>query len=182
MEDAVNEFARFPGIGKKTALRLVLHLLKQNEKDVLQFAQVIQKLKQEIHFCKNCFNIADEYVANNGLCAICINPKRDHSVICVVETLRDYIAVESTNQYFGEYHILGGVISPIEGIGPDQLHVNALIEKVNNGNYLEIIMALNPTMEGDTTIFYITKKNIQGGYKNYNHCQGNIFRRGIRIY
>ncbi|MFI5172368.1 MAG: recombination mediator RecR, partial [Chitinophagales bacterium] len=121
MDNAVNEFAKLPGIGRKTALRLVLHLMKQKKEDAELFADAIVKLKTEIHFCRNCFNIADEA---NALCSICNNPKRNHSVICVTENLRDLIAIENTNQYHGEYHILGGVISPIEGIGPDQLHLD----------------------------------------------------------
>lgn len=155
MENAVNQFARLPGIGKKTALRLVLHLLKESKNEVNEFSDAILKLKTEIHFCENCFNITD---GENKLCSICENVRRDHQTICVVETLRDLIAIESTNQYSGEYHVLGGVISPIEGIGPDQLNIEQLIKKANSGNYREMIMALNPTIEGDTTVFYITKK------------------------
>lgn len=155
MENAVNEFSKLPGIGKKTALRLVLHLLKQSEQDARVFADAIVKLKTEIHFCSNCFNISDHA---NSLCSICSNTRRDHSIICVVETLRDLIAIESTNQFSGEYHVLGGVISPIEGIGPGQLTIDPLVKKANGGKYAELIMALNPTIEGDTTVFYITKK------------------------
>ena len=153
MENAVNEFAKLPGIGKKTALRLVLHLLKVSNNDVKTFTAAISELKENIHFCTNCNNISDD-----TLCSICANPHRDHSVVCVVETLRDLIAIENTNQYTGEYHILGGVISPMEGIGPDELHIASLIEKSRSGHIREIIMALNPTIEGDTTVFYITKK------------------------
>lgn len=153
MEQAVQEFAKFPGIGKKTALRLVLHLLKQNEDSVQQFIAAVNNLKHGIHFCKNCFNIADDV-----LCSICANPARDNTTICVVENIRDLIAIESTNQYRGKYHVLGGVISPIEGIGPEQLQIESLLKKLNNGNVKETIMALNPTIEGDTTVFYITKK------------------------
>ncbi|HRH54275.1 MAG TPA: recombination mediator RecR [Chitinophagales bacterium] len=155
MEQAVNAFAKLPGIGKKTALRLVLHLLKQKKEDVDVFASAMLKLKTDIHFCPNCNNISD---LAGTLCTICSNNKRDHKIICVIESLRDLIAIESTNQFFGEYHILGGVISPMEGIGPEQLFLEKLIEKANSGNYNEIIMALNPNIEGDTTIFYITKK------------------------
>jgi len=172
MEQAVNEFARLPGIGKKTALRLVLHLLKQRDEEVSSFADAMLKLKSEVHFCKNCFNIAD---SDSELCSICSNPRRDHSIICVVETLRDLIAIESTNQYNGEYHILGGVISPIEGIGPDQLHINELVKKANDGNYKELIMALNPTIEGDTTVFYITKKIANSGLKVTTIARGISF-------
>ncbi len=155
MEQAVNEFAKLPGIGKKTALRLVLHLLNQKQNDVQQFSESLMQLKTEIRFCKNCYNIADD---ENALCSICKNPSRDHHTICVIESLRDLIAIENTDQYRGEYHILGGIISPIEGIGPEQLHLDSLIKKVESGQYKEIIMALNPTIEGDTTVFYITKK------------------------
>lgn len=155
MENAVNEFAKLPGIGKKTALRLVLHLLKQKKEDVAAFSDALNKLKTEIHFCPSCFNITDH---ENQLCTICADQKRDHGLICVVENLRDLIAIENTNQFNGEYHVLGGVISPIEGVGAEQLHIDELIHKGNSGKYREIIMALNPTIEGDTTIFYITKK------------------------
>lgn len=153
MENAVQEFAKFPGIGKKTALRLVLYLLKQSDADVQQFTGSVKALKEGIHFCTNCFNIADD-----KLCSICKNPARDHSIICVVENIRDLIAIESTNQYRGLYHVLGGVISPIEGVGPDQLHIDELLHRIQNGEAKEIIMALNPTIEGDTTVFYITRK------------------------
>ncbi len=155
MEQAVTAFAKLPGIGKKTALRLVLHLLKQRNEEVQDFATAILKLKTDIHFCPNCNNISDHI---NALCSICNNGKRDHKIICVVESLRDLIAIESTNQFFGEYHIIGGVISPMEGVGPENLYLPKLIEKANSGNYTELIMALNPNIEGDTTIFYITKK------------------------
>lgn len=153
MEQAVDEFAKFPGIGKKTALRLVLHLLRQQENTVQHFADTILKLKQNIHPCKNCFNIADD-----TLCSICANPARDHTTVCVIENIRDLIAIESTNQYRGVYHVVGGVISPIEGIGPEQLQIEPLLKKLNSGTVKEVIMALNPTIEGDTTVFYITKK------------------------
>jgi len=155
MEQAVTAFAKLPGIGKKTALRLVLHLLKQRNEDVQDFAASILKLKTDIYFCPNCNNISDHV---NALCAICNNGKRNHKIICVVESLRDLIAIENTNQFFGEYHIIGGVISPMEGVGPENLYLPKLIEKANSGNFTELIMALNPNIEGDTTIFYITKK------------------------
>jgi len=153
MENAVNEFAKLPGIGKKTALRLVLYLLKVNDGDVKSFTLAVNDLKENIRYCSNCYNIADDV-----LCSICSNPRRDHAVVCVVESVRDLIAIENTNQYNGEYHILGGVISPIEGVGPEELHINSLLEKVAKGDIREIIMALNPTIEGDTTVFYMTKK------------------------
>ncbi len=172
MENAVNEFAKLPGIGKKTALRLVLHLLKQKHDDVQSFADSLIKLKTEIHFCRNCFNISDQ---EHQLCSICNNQKRNHAIICVTENLRDLIAIENTNQYNGEYHILGGVISPIEGIGPEQLHLDELINKANSGNYKELIMALNPTIEGDTTIFYLTKKITETNIKITTIARGISF-------
>ena len=153
IEEAVAEFEKLPGIGKKTALRLVLYLLKQDVRRVEQFSQVIEKMRKEIHFCKICHNISDQEI-----CSICSNLKRDASVICVVETIRDVIAIESTNQYHGLYHVLGGVISPIEGIGPDELKIESLIQRCASGEVKEVVMALNPTIEGDTTIFYISKK------------------------
>jgi recombination protein RecR len=151
IQQAVEEFERLPGIGKKTALRLVLHLLKQDEMSVDQFTHTISKMRHEIRYCKNCFNLADE-----EYCAICANPRRDQSVICVVENIRDVIAIESTDQYHGVYHVLGGVISPLDGIGPDALKIDALIERCKAAK--EVIMALSPTIEGDTTIYYISKK------------------------
>jgi len=153
IEDAVGEFTKLPGIGKKTALRLVLHLLKQPLKDAEQFGSTIIKMRREIKFCRNCHNVAD-----TDLCAICLNPARDHSLVCVVETLRDVIAIENTNQYNGIFHVLGGIISPIDGVGPDSLNIESLVEKAKNGSIKEVIMALNPTMEGDTTIFYLSKR------------------------
>lgn len=153
IEDAVGEFCKLPGIGKKTALRLVLHLLKQPTKDTEQFGSTIVRMRQEIKFCRNCHNVAD-----SEQCSICLNPARDHSIVCVVETLRDVIAIENTNQYNGIFHVLGGIISPIDGIGPDSLNIETLVEKAKSGGIKEVIMALNPTMEGDTTIFYLSKR------------------------
>ncbi len=153
LENAVNEFARLPGIGKKTALRLVLHLLKQDEKDVAQFAEVIAKMRSEIKFCQRCFNVAD-----GDICSICANSLRRQDMICVVENIRDVIAIESTQQYSGTYHVLGGVISPLDGIGPDQLTIESLISRVQKEKTGEIIFALNPNIQGDTTIYYIQKK------------------------
>lgn len=155
MEQAVAAFAKLPGIGKKTALRLVLHLLKQSPEEVSSFSNAVLKLKTNIFFCPNCNNISDHA---KELCSICANKKRNHKIICVIESMRDLIAIESTNQFFGEYHIIGGVISPMDGVGPENLQLSTLIEKANSGNYDELIMALNPNIEGDTTIFYITKK------------------------
>jgi len=153
LENAVNEFAKLPGIGKKTALRLVLHLLKQNNSDVAQFSEVISKMRCEIKFCQRCFNVAD-----GDICSICANSMRKQEIICVVETIRDVIAIESTQQYNGIYHVLGGVISPLDGIGPDQLNIESLANRVQKEKTEELIFALNPTIQGDTTIYYIQKK------------------------
>ena len=153
LENAVNQFAKLPGIGKKTALRLVLHLLKQNNNDVAQFSEVISKMRCEIKFCQRCFNVAD-----GDICSICANSMRKQEIICVVENIRDVIAIESTQQYNGIYHVLGGVISPLDGIGPDQLNIESLTNRVQKEKTEELIFALNPTIQGDTTIYYIQKK------------------------
>ena len=153
LENAVNEFSRLPGIGKKTALRLVLHLLKQDESFARNFSEVIAKMRNDIRFCQRCFNVAD-----GDICSICSNSMRRQEMICVVETLRDVIAIESTQQYSGTYHVLGGVISPLDGIGPDQLNIEALLNRVRKENTEELIFALNPNIQGDTTIYYIHKK------------------------
>src|SRR5262245_8043662 len=157
LENAVNEFARLPGIGKKTALRLVLHLLKQNVTDVEQFGGVVTRMRSEIRFCQRCFNVADA-----DICSICSNSMRKKEIICVVESIRDVIAIESTQQYSGTYHVLGGVISPLDGVGPDQLNIESLVHRVQKENTEELIFALNPTIQGDTTIYYIQKK-LSGG-------------------
>ena len=160
LENAVNEFAKLPGIGKKTALRLVLHLLKQEENNVQQFSEVIAKMRNEIRFCQRCHNVAD-----GDICLICANSMRKQETICVVENIRDVIAIESTQQYNGTYHVLGGIISPLDGVGPDQLNIESLINRVQKdlptgqaGKTEEIIFALNPNIQGDTTIYYIQKK------------------------
>ncbi len=153
IEDAVNEFTKLPGIGKKTALRLVLHLLKEETKTVEMFGETVIRMRQDIQFCQKCHNVSDHPV-----CSICLDLSRDASILCVVENMRDVIAIENTHQYKGLYHVLGGVISPIDGIGPDNLHVDSLVDRVKKDEVKEIIMALNPTMEGDTTIFYISKR------------------------
>ena len=153
LENAVNEFAKLPGIGKKTALRLVLHLLKQDTKEVSHFSEVIDRMRSEIKFCQRCYNVAD-----GDICSICSNSMRKQEVICVVESIRDVIAIESTQQFNGIYHILGGVISPLDGIGPDQLTIPALINRVEKEKTDELIFALNPNIQGDTTIYYIQKK------------------------
>src|SRR5687767_12724541 len=156
LESAVNKFARLPGIGKKTALRLVLHLLKQPQEESVHFSDVIARMRAEIKFCQRCFNVADA-----DICSICANSMRRQEMICVVENIRDVIAIESTQQFNGTYHVLGGIISPLDGIGPDQLNINSLVARVQKEQSTEIIFALNPTIQGDTTIYYIQKK-LQG--------------------
>lgn len=153
LENAVNEFAKLPGIGKKTALRMVLHLLKKEVQEVKIFSDTILKMREEIHFCSKCHNIADK-----ELCNICEDRGRKQEIICVVETIRDVIAIESTQQYSGLYHVLGGVISPLDGIGPDQLQIESLIKRVKEEKTQELVFALNPNIQGDTTIYYISKK------------------------
>jgi recombination protein RecR len=153
LENAVNEFAKLPGIGKKTALRFGLHLLKKEVSDVKMFSDIILKMREEIHFCRRCHNIADK-----ELCNICTDRSRKQEIICVVETIRDVIAIESTQQFNGLYHVLGGIISPLDGIGPDQLEINPLISRVNEEKTEELIFALSPNIQGDTTIYYISKK------------------------
>ena len=153
LENAVNEFAKLPGIGKKTALRLVLHLIKQDAADVSRFSQTIAKMREEIKFCSRCYNISDK-----ELCNICSNPMRKKEMLCIVENIRDVIAIESTQQFNGVYHVLGGVISPLDGIGPEQLTIDALVNRIAKEEIEEIIFALSPTIQGDTTIYYISKK------------------------
>jgi len=153
LENAVNEFAKLPGIGKKTALRLVLHLLKQDFKEVGQFSEVIARMRSEIKFCQRCFNVAD-----GDICSICSNSMRKQEMICVVENIRDVIAIESTQQFNGTYHVLGGIISPLDGIGPDQLNIESLVYRIAKEKTEELIFALNPNIQGDTTIYYIQKK------------------------
>jgi recombination protein RecR len=153
LENAVNEFARLPGIGKKTALRLVLHLIKKDVAEVNNFSNAISALREKIRFCSRCHNIADK-----ELCNICLNHSRKNELICVVENIRDVIAIESTQQYNGLYHVLGGVISPLDGIGPDQLQIDSLVERVQKEKTEEIIFALSPNIQGDTTIYYVSKR------------------------
>ncbi|MFY8021099.1 MAG: recombination mediator RecR [Bacteroidia bacterium] len=153
IEDAVNELSRFPGVGKKSALRMVLFLLKQNEKEVTKLGQSIIDLRSKIKYCSKCHNVSDLEICN-----ICNNPRRDQQIICVVEDLRDVMAIENTNQFNGTYHILGGLINPIQGVGPDKLQIESLIERVKKENTQEVIMALSATMEGDTTVFYLSRK------------------------
>ena len=153
MEEAVNAFAGLPGIGRKTALRLVLHLIKQDTKKSEDFGEAVIKMRREIKFCSVCHNISDLSVCN-----ICTSPHRDRNLVCVVETIRDVIAIENTGQYKGLYHVLGGVISPMEGISPNELTIDSLIHRIQTTEIKELIMAISPTIEGDTTLFYITKK------------------------
>jgi recombination protein RecR len=153
LENAVNEFAKLPGIGRKTALRLVLHLLKKDVDDVKSFSEAILKMREEINFCNRCHNISDKQ-----LCNICADRARRQHMICVVESIRDVIAIESTQQYNGLYHVLGGIISPLDGIGPDQLQIDSLVKRVDIEKTEELIFALSPNIQGDTTIFYISKK------------------------
>jgi len=168
LENAVNEFAKLPGIGKKTALRMVLHLLKQDVNDVAHFSETIAKMRSEIKFCQRCFNVSD-----GDFCAICANSFRQQKLICVVETIRDVIAIESTQQFNGTYHVLGGVISPLDGIGPDQLNIESLVHRIQKEATEEIIFALSPNIQGDTTIYYIQKK-LQG-----SNCKVTTIARGI---
>jgi recombination protein RecR len=153
IENAVNDFARLPGVGKKTALRFVLHLLRQDVEVSRSFSDSILKLRTEVKFCKSCYNISD-----NDLCGICANTSRDKSIVCVVQDIRDVMAIENTQLFKGIYHVLGGIISPIDGFGPEHLNINSLVEKVNVGKVKEVILALNATMEGETTCFFIHKK------------------------
>lgn len=153
LERAVNEMALLPGIGKRTALRLVLHLLRQPNHQTLDLAEALSKLRSEIKFCKNCHNISDF-----ELCEICANPHRNEELVCVVEDIRDVMAIENTSSFKGLYHVLGGKISPMDGIGPNDLNIQSLVEKVRLGNIKELIFALGSTMEGDTTNFYIYKQ------------------------
>ncbi len=170
LEKAVNEIAQLPGIGKRTALRLVLHLLKQPSEQTQFLSQALLAMREEIKFCKSCHNISDVDV-----CEICSNEKRNHSIICVVEDVRDVMAIENTGQFKGIYHVLGGKISPIDGVGPSQLNINSLIEKVKNNKVEELIFALSSTMEGDTTNFYI--------YKQIKDCsvKTSTIARGISV-
>ena len=153
LEQAVQEFSKLPGIGRKTALRLVLHLLRQDADDVFQFTDAISRMKEEVKFCKVCHNISDQDV-----CPICSNDRRDSSTICVVENIQDVMAVENTQQFTGLYHVLGGLISPMDGIGPADLEIESLVSRVSEGHVKEVILALSSTMEGDTTNFYIFRK------------------------
>ena len=153
LEKAVSEFAKLPGIGRKTALRLVLHTLSQSDESVEQFVGAVSQLKREVKYCRVCHNVSDTEV-----CPICSDPRRDASIICVVENIQDVMAVENTQQFHGLYHVLGGIISPMDGVGPADLEIDSLVERVARGGIDEVILALSSTMEGDTTNFYISRK------------------------
>lgn len=170
LEKAVNEMAQLPGIGKRTALRLVLHLLKQPSEQTQYLSQALTAMREEVKYCKNCHNISDVEV-----CEICSNPARNHKIICIVEDIRDVMAIENTNQFKGVYHVLGGKISPIDGVGPSQLNITTLVEKVKSGTIEEIIFALSSTMEGDTTNFYLFKQ-----IKDFN-VKTSTIARGIAV-
>jgi len=170
MEEAVLAFATLPGIGKKTALRLVLHLMNQPIQASEQFSEALVKMRRNIKHCNICHNVAD-----TEICTICASPKRNKQIVCIVETIRDVMAIEATGQFNGVYHVLGGVISPIEGIGPDDLNIGSLGKRVSNESVKEVIMAISPTIEGDTTIFYISKKIKDLGVKISTIARGISF-------
>ena len=170
LENAVNQLSKLPGVGKKSALRLALHLLKQDEQQVNDFAQSILLMKNEIKYCKVCRNISD-----SDVCQICSDPKRDATTVCVVETIKEVMLVEDTQQYKGLYHVLGGVISPMDGVKPSDLEIQSLVDRVASGEIKEVIMALSPTMEGDTTSYYIARK-----LKNLN-VKITAIARGISV-
>ncbi len=168
LENAVAQFAKLPGIGKKTALRLVLHLLKQDIDNVQLFGETIAKMRRDIKFCQRCHNISD-----GDICSICANSSRNQRVICVVENVRDVIAIETTQQFNGTYHVLGGIISPLDGIGPDQLSIESLVNRIAKEEVEELVFALSPNIQGDTTIFYIQKK------MTHLTCKVTTIARGI---
>ena len=170
LERAVSEFSRLPGIGRKTALRLVLWLLRQDNSDVEQFADAVSRLKKEVKYCQVCHNISD-----SDICPICADPRRDASLVCVVENIQDVMAIENTQQYHGLYHVLGGIISPMDGIGPSDIEVDSLVNRVEAGGVSEVILALSPTMEGDTTNFYIYRKLASTGVKV------SVIARGVAV-
>jgi len=170
LEKAVTEFSKLPGIGKKTALRLVLHLLKQDMNEVQYFGETIAKMRRDIKFCQRCHNISD-----GDICSICANSMRNQHIICVVENIRDVIAIESTQQFNGIYHVLGGIISPLDGVGPDQLQIESLIHRIQQEETEELIFALNPNIQGDTTIYYIQKKMTRQACKVTTIARGIAF-------
>ena len=171
LEKAVQEFSKLPGVGRKTALRLVLHLLRQDTDDVQQFADTIARMKQEVKHCRICHNISD-----SDVCPICSDARRDETTVCVVENIQDVMAVENTQQYNGLYHVLGGVISPMDGIGPADLEIDSLVDRVRTGDIKEVILALSSTMEGDTTNFYIFRK-----LAPFTDVRISIIARGISV-
>ena len=171
LERAVKQLATLPGIGRRTATRLALHLLRRSEGEVDAFADSIVRLKHEVKYCRLCHNISDSEV-----CSICSNPMRDETTVCVVETIRDVMAVEATGHFRGLYHVLGGVISPIDGIGPADLEIDSLVERVKGGKVKEVIFALNPTMEGDTTCFFISRKLM-----TYAGVKLTVIARGVSV-
>lgn len=170
LDRAVGEFAKLPGIGRKTALRLVLHLLKQSTEDVEAFADALTTMKHDVKYCSVCHNISD-----TDICPICLDHRRDSSQICVVENIRDVMAIENTMQYHGLYHVLGGIISPLDGVGPSDIEIASLVERVAAGGVTEVILALSPTLEGDTTNFFISKK-----LRQY-HVNITVIARGISV-
>lgn len=170
LERAVEAFSQLPGVGRKTALRLVLHLLRQSTEDVDSFADAVIRVKHDVKYCKVCHNISD-----NEVCSICSDPRRDASVVCVVENIQDVMAIENTQQFHGLYHVLGSIISPMDGIGPHDLEIESLVERVEEGTVKEIILALASTMEGDTTNFYISRKLKDTGVKL------SVIARGISV-
>ena len=171
MENAVSQFSQLPGIGRKTALRLVLHLLRQDTEDVERLASALTTMKREVKHCRVCHNIIDLEI-----CPICNNPRRDRKTVCVVENIQDVMAIENTQQYHGLYHVLGGVISPMDGIGPGDIEINSLVERVGQENVEEVILALSPTMEGDTTNFYLFRK-----LAPYKDLRITVIARGVSV-
>ena len=171
LEQAVQQFSQLPGIGRKTALRLVLHLLRQDEDDVELLASALTTMRREVRHCRVCHNISDQEV-----CPICSDERRDRSTVCVVENIQDVMAIENTQQYHGLYHVLGGVISPMDGIGPGDLEIQSLVTRVGEGTVKEVILALSPTMEGDTTNFYLFRK-----LAPYNDLRITVIARGVSV-
>ena len=171
LEKAVSEFSRLPGIGRKTALRLVLWMLRQDDSDVEQFSDAILRMKHEIRYCNTCHNISD-----TEKCPICSDSRRDSSIVCVVESVQDVMAIENTQQFKGLYHVLGGIISPMDGIGPGDIEIDSLVSRVAEGNIREVILALSPTMEGDTTNFYIYRR-----LAPYTDVMISVISRGVSV-